>query len=350
MKRLKMLNNCFIYGFHILRENLPSFRISQLLYTLFIVTTVLSCTDSTSDAIYSEPPGLPDEEMVFITTTSLPDGEIGTAYSEKLSATGGDGNYTWVIASGELPQGLSLDASTGEISGEPTLDGSFNFTAKVSSAGMTDSESFSIEMLPPIVASYRNTVINVDFMDSILEMFGDEVYVGDDGVLSSADGVFWNPADEGSGSHIPGARDEFGQPTFVEMGADFIGGIFIGAAVNELQDNGLSSGGIADNAIELKGLLAENVYDLAIYVYHEKSIEHSTTLKMAHAGGTITLSTTDDTTWILPGEKDQDYFLLENMKPYEISDGVYGFRIDNLNDGGAILGLQLKGLVPAPEE
>lgn len=348
MEKLKLLNNGFLSGLNTLQRNERSYRISQLLFAIFISVMIVSCTDSSTG--FKESDDLPTEEIVFITTTSLPDGEVGTDYSEKLSATGGDGNYTWKITSGDLPEGLSLDAATGEISGEPTLDGSFNFTSTVSSAGMTDSKSFSIEMLPPIVASYRNAVINVDFMNSILEEFGDEVYVGDDGVLSSKDGTFWNPADEGTGSQITDALDEFGEPTYVEMTADFIGGIFIGAAVNELQDNGLSSGGIEDNAIELTGLLAENVYDLAIYVYHESSIEHSTTLKVTHAGATITLSTSDNTTWILPGEKDQDYFLLENIEPYEISDGGYGFRIDNLNDKGAIVGLQLKGLVPAPEK
>jgi hypothetical protein len=72
-------------------------------------------------------------------------------------------------------------------------------------------------------------------------MFDDEVYVGDDGVLSSEDGTFWNPADDKSGSQLTGALDEFGEPTYVEMTADFIGGTFIGVATNELQDNGVQA-------------------------------------------------------------------------------------------------------------
>lgn len=321
-----------------------------ILSILFLSTSVLSCTDSTTDV--NEENEFPSEEFALtITTTSLPDGEVGIEYSETLSATGGDGNYTWGIASGELPQGLSLNSSTGEISGDPTVDGTFNFTAEVSSAGMTDSKSFTIKMLPPIVTSYRNAVINVDFMSSTLEIADDEVYVGDDGILSSEDGTFWNPADSDPASQIIGAMDEFGEPTLVEMGlTSSFGSTFIGAATNELQDDGLWSAGIAERGIEWKGLQAENKYDLALYVYHENSIERSTTLNVTHAGGTITLSTADDATWVLPGEKDRDYLLLENVMPYEISDGVYGFLIDNLNDEGAIVGLQLKGVVPAPGE
>lgn len=321
-----------------------------ILSILFLATSVFSCTDSTTDV--NEENEFPSEEFALtITTISVPDGEVGIEYSESLSATGGDGNYTWGIASGELPQGLSLNTATGEISGDPTLDGTFNFTAEVSSAGMTDSKSFSIEMLPPIVTSYRTAVVNVDIMSSILEMFGDEVYVGGDGILSSEDGTFWNPADSDPASQIVGAIDEFGEPTFVEMGLTSpFGTIFIGAAINELQDDGIWSAGIAERGIEWKGLLAENEYDLALYVYHENVIERFTTLNVTYAGGTVTLSTKDDATWTLPGEKDQDYLLLENVMPYEISDGVYGFLIDNLNEEGAIVGLQLKGVVPAPGE
>src|SRR6202158_4244491 len=59
-----------------------------------------------------------------ITTTSLPDGQVGTAYSATLAATGGASPYTWTLAGGTLPAGLSLNSATGVISGTPTASSS----------------------------------------------------------------------------------------------------------------------------------------------------------------------------------------------------------------------------------
>ncbi len=57
---------------------------------------------------------------LVISTTSLPNGQVGTAYSATLVATGGTAPYTWSVTSGTLPSGLSLNASTGAITGSPT--------------------------------------------------------------------------------------------------------------------------------------------------------------------------------------------------------------------------------------
>ena len=71
-----------------------------------------------------------------ITTTSLPSSQLGVAYSQTLAATGGTTPFTWSIVSGTLPAGLTLNASTGVISGTPTTPQTANFTVKV-----TDSET-----------------------------------------------------------------------------------------------------------------------------------------------------------------------------------------------------------------
>jgi len=52
-----------------------------------------------------------------ITPTTLPNGGVNVAYSKTISATGGTGTYLW-SATG-LPTGLSINPSTGEISGTP---------------------------------------------------------------------------------------------------------------------------------------------------------------------------------------------------------------------------------------
>ena len=66
-----------------------------------------------------------------ITTSSLPGGTLNVSYSATLAASGGTSPYTWSIASGSLPTGLSLAGGTGVISGTPTAAGTFNFTVRV---------------------------------------------------------------------------------------------------------------------------------------------------------------------------------------------------------------------------
>jgi len=68
---------------------------------------------------------------LFITTTSLPSGQFGVAYSTTLAASGGTTPYTWSIANGTLPAGLSLAASTGKISGTPTTAAASPLTFQV---------------------------------------------------------------------------------------------------------------------------------------------------------------------------------------------------------------------------
>lgn len=80
-----------------------------------------------------------------ISNASLPEGSVGIAYSATLAASGGTAPYTWSIAASPLPGGLTLAATTGQISGMPTTSGSFNVTFTVTDkAGGTASKSLSI--------------------------------------------------------------------------------------------------------------------------------------------------------------------------------------------------------------
>jgi hypothetical protein len=87
---------------------------------------------------------------------SLPAATNGTAYSSAMTATGGTPAYTWSIT-GTLPPGLTLAATTGVISGTPTTNGTYNFTATVSDNGspvQTQSAATSIvvataSVIPP---------------------------------------------------------------------------------------------------------------------------------------------------------------------------------------------------------
>ncbi|HUB79023.1 MAG TPA: Ig domain-containing protein [Bryobacteraceae bacterium] len=76
--------------------------------------------------------------LQITTSVSLPKGTAGAAYSTTVLASGGQPPYTWSIVSGALPGGLSLDPTTGVISGTPVSTGSFTFTVAV-----TDSQKYS---------------------------------------------------------------------------------------------------------------------------------------------------------------------------------------------------------------
>lgn len=67
---------------------------------------------------------------ITITTTTIGQATIKTAYNTTLAATGGSGTYTWSVSSGTLPAGLAL-STAGVISGTPTAAGLTKFTVQV---------------------------------------------------------------------------------------------------------------------------------------------------------------------------------------------------------------------------
>jgi FG-GAP-like repeat/Putative Ig domain len=89
-----------------------------------------------------------------ITTFSLPGVSAGTAYSQTVSESGGTPPFVWSIGYGALPNGLSLAASTGTISGTPAEGGTWYFWVQLTDgAGATAAQPFlSIEVMPNIPA------------------------------------------------------------------------------------------------------------------------------------------------------------------------------------------------------
>jgi hypothetical protein len=105
MEMFSMLSSCF-----------PHIRVSPLRIGLALLMSLLAgCSGGGS--------GSPQPNPLSITTTDLPGGEVNSAYSVTLAAAGGLSPYSWTLASGTLPAGLTLDGSNGQITGKPAVPG-----------------------------------------------------------------------------------------------------------------------------------------------------------------------------------------------------------------------------------
>jgi Putative Ig domain len=87
-----------------------------------------------------------------ISTSSLPNGEVGDSYDSPIVATGGTPPYQWSIASGALPSGLGINSSSGVISGQPSAAGTFSFAVGVQDSSANKSSAQS-QMSVKIIAA-----------------------------------------------------------------------------------------------------------------------------------------------------------------------------------------------------
>ncbi|HEY0905723.1 MAG TPA: putative Ig domain-containing protein, partial [Methylophilus sp.] len=85
-------------------------------------------------------------------TTSLPNGSAGVAYSSTITATGGTSPYNYSVSAGTPPPGLSLSAA-GTLSGTPSAVGSYSFTVLATDAsGSTGVQSYSVTIAASSIA------------------------------------------------------------------------------------------------------------------------------------------------------------------------------------------------------
>lgn len=74
----------------------------------------------------------------------------GVAVTESVTCSGGVAPYTYVVTSGTLPTGLSLNASTGAITGTPTVDGTSTITVTgTDSASATANATYTLRVMTP---------------------------------------------------------------------------------------------------------------------------------------------------------------------------------------------------------
>ena len=96
-----------------------------------------------------------------ITPSVLTAPAANVAYSVALGASGGTAPYSYAITSGALPTGLSVNTSTGLLSGTPSVPGAYNFTVTVTDTyGATAGRAYSgtVSAGPPIAAPLNITV------------------------------------------------------------------------------------------------------------------------------------------------------------------------------------------------
>ena len=95
----------------------------------------------------------PQPATLAINTSSLSDARQDFNYSQTVQATGGKTPYNWSVSgSAQLPSGLFINGSTGEIFGKPTISGTFTFTVMVedsSSPQKSTTKQLNIKVVAP---------------------------------------------------------------------------------------------------------------------------------------------------------------------------------------------------------
>jgi N-acetylneuraminic acid mutarotase len=89
-----------------------------------------------------------------ITTTTLPAGTVGSDYSQTIGVTPAApaGSYNFTLLTGSLPSGLTLNTTTGSLTGLPTVTGSYGFTIKAMAAtGCAAAQSYTLQIICPSI-------------------------------------------------------------------------------------------------------------------------------------------------------------------------------------------------------
>lgn len=166
----------------------------------------------------------PIPSQLTIATTSLPQGQLQAGYEASLSASGGKSPYVWSVASGSLPTGLSLTASTGAISGTPQQTGTSTFAVAVrdasspvesASASITITISGSSSALRISGAALPSGIVQIAYSANLSASGGTSPYG-----WSIASGQLPAGLSLSATGAITGAPSTVGQSTFVAQVTD----------------------------------------------------------------------------------------------------------------------------------
>src|SRR5262249_34651523 len=118
---------------------------------------------------------------ITLAPPTLPNGFLGIAYSQAITAETGVAPFTFSVTAGSLPPGLSL-SSAGLLSGTPTSDGSCPFTVWVSDVDdVPGSRAYTMTVTCPVIAltpsSLADARLNTPYAASLVASGGTAPYV-----------------------------------------------------------------------------------------------------------------------------------------------------------------------------
>ena len=132
-------------------------------------TDANACTGLQAYTIVINAPVCP---TITFSPGTLPNGTVGTAYNQTVSAAP-PGAYTFSVSSGALPNGLSLNASTGAITGTPTTAAPFGFTITATDAnGCTGAKAYAVTIAPAVATIPTLSEWGLMMLAALLALYG----------------------------------------------------------------------------------------------------------------------------------------------------------------------------------
>ncbi|TAE75684.1 MAG: DUF1573 domain-containing protein [Bacteroidetes bacterium] len=134
----------------------PTVTAASTTYTVTVSQTGGVCT-KTQDYTFAV-----NCPTIVLNPATLPSPTVGNVYNQTLSTTGNASAVTFAVSSGALPAGITLNASTGVLSGAPSVSGAFSFdiTATQANGPCTATRSYTWNIVCPTVSITTNSLAN----------------------------------------------------------------------------------------------------------------------------------------------------------------------------------------------
>ena len=136
---------------------------------------VVTVTDGNGDSASKTLTIVLSIHPLVLPLSEIPSVFIGQAFSYSFSASGGEGPYTYAVTAGSLPGGLTLNGSSGEISGTPASGGPYSFSVTATDvrsasavraySGHINSDPYysNVVLLAPFNGVAENVITNANF-------------------------------------------------------------------------------------------------------------------------------------------------------------------------------------------